>query len=362
MNDGPPLLVSARPVLTVDGREDEALGRDLLRLEAREDEHGLATLEAVFLNFGVRTPGDAPGYVHFDRQRLDFGKGVSVAFETGGRRETVFEGKVTALGALYPEQRPPELTLVAEDMLAKLRLARRGRVFENATDQAIVEELLRDTGLRAEVGTPGPRHAQRWQVGLSELALLRERAAALDARISLRDGTLRLATREDGARPIALSTLNELIRFEVRADLAEQRSAVRAHGWDVAGGSAIHEEAGADVAQSIAAAGGRTGPDCVRDAWGEAPEDLHLEMPATADEARQLAEARMKRRARRFVTGRGVTRGTPSIRVGARVELVDLGAWFSGVYEVTAARHRFDQAEGYRTEFEACRPALEPGA
>lgn len=362
MTDAPPLLVSARPILTVDGREEAALGRDLIRLETREDEHGLASLEAVFLNFGVREAGREPGYVHFDRARLDFGKGLAVAFGTGGRRETVFEGKITAIGALYPEQRPPELTLIAEDALAKLRLARRGRVFASATDQAILEEIAQAAGLRAEVGAPGPSHAQRWQVGLSELALLRERAAALDARIALREGRLRLATREEGGRPVPLSAQNELIRFEVRADLAEQRSAVRAHGWDVADGRAIHEEAGAEAAQSVAAAGGRTGPECVRAAWGEAPEDLHLEMPATADEARQLAEARMKRRARRFVTGRGVTRGTPAIRVGARVELVDLGAWFSGVYEVTAARHRFDQAEGYRTEFEACRASLEPGA
>lgn len=362
MTDGPPLLVSARPVLTVDGREEEALMRDLIRLETREDEHGLASVEAVFLNFGVREPGREPGYVHFDRERLDFGKGFAVAFETGGRRETVFEGRITAIGAIYPEQRPPELTLIAEDALAKLRLARRGRVFANATDRAMVEEIAAAAGLRAEVDAPGPTHAQRWQVGLPELALIRERAAALDARIALREGRLRLATRGEGARPIPLSALNELIRFEVRADLAEQRSAVRAHGWDVATAEAIHEEAGAETARALATAGGRTGPEAVRAAWGEAPEDLHLEMPATAAEARALAEARLRRRARRFVTGRGVTRGTPGLRVGARVELVDLGAWFSGVYEVTAARHRFDQAEGYRTEFEACRAALEPGA
>jgi phage protein D len=362
MNDGPPLLVTGRPVLTVDGREEDALMRDLLRLETLEDEQGLATLEAVFLNFGVREPGNPPGYVHFDRARLDFGKRIAVAFEVTGQRVTVFEGTIAAIGASYPERRPPELTLVAEDALAKLRLARRGRVFEDMTDQAMIERIASDAGLRAEVDSAGTTHAQRWQVGLSELALLRERAAALDARITLQGDTLRFATREDGARPIALSALNELIRFDVRADLAGQRTAVRAHGWDVAGADAIHEEVGAEAARAIAAAGGRTGPECLREAWGEAPEDLHLDMPAGADEARRLAEARMKRRARRFVTGRGTTRGTPQLRVGARVELVDLGSWFSGVYEVTLARHRFDQADGYRTEFECCRAALEPGA
>lgn len=362
MNDGPPLLVPARPVITLDGREDDALMRDLIRLETLEDDQGLATLEAVFVNFGVREAGATPGYVHFDRARLDFGQRIAVAFAVTGQPATVFEGKIGALGAVYPEQRPPELTLVAEDALAKLRLARRGRVFEAATDRAMIERIAGDAGLRAEVDSAGVTHAQRWQIGLSELALLRERAAALDARITLQGGTLRFTTAGDGARPIALSLQNELIRFQVRADLAGQRTVVRAHGWDVAGAEAIHEEAGAEAARAVATAGGRTGPECLRDAWGEAPEDLHLEAPATTDEARRLAEARMTRRARRFVTGRGITRGTPGLRVGARVELLDLGAWFSGVYEVTLARHRFDQAEGYRTEFECCRAALEPGA
>ncbi len=362
MTDGPPLLVSARPVISVDGEESDALGQDVIRLETREGGEGVAELEAVFLNFGAAQPGQAPGFVHFDRRRLDFGKRITVAFTTTGQAETVFEGSISAIGALYPEQRPPELTVMAEDALARLRLRRRGRSFEDASDADILRRIAEDAGLRAEIDAPGPTHAGRAQLGGSELALLRERAEALDARLLLREGRLSVTARPSGERPIPLSRLNELIRFEVRADLAEQRSAVRVHGWDVAGKQGIHEEAGADAARAAAEAGGRTGAEILREAWGESPEDLHLELPATAEEARSLATARMKARARRFLRGHGVTRGTPRLRPGARVELLDLGPWFSGIYEVTMARHLFDQASGYRTEFEACRAALEPGA
>ena len=69
-------------------------------------------------------------------------------------------------------------------------------------------------------------------------------------------------------------------------------------------------------------------------------------------------EAALRRRARRFLRGLGVTRGTPQLHVGSKVELVDLGPWFAGTYLVTAVTHRFDQVEGYRTEFEAQRPNL----
>ena len=71
-----------------------------------------------------------------------------------------------------------------------------------------------------------------------------------------------------------------------------------------------------------------------------------------------MAEAALRRRARRFLRGTGVTRGTPTMHVGSKVDLVDLGPWFAGTYLVTAVTHRFDQVEGYRTEFEAQRPNL----
>jgi phage protein D len=352
------LLLSGRPRLLIEGREDTALGRDLIRLETREDAEGVAELEAVFLNFGLGERSSAPGFVHFDAARLDFGK--RIAAEVGG--ETFFEGFIGAIGGLYPEHRPPELTILAEDALARLRLAKRSRSFEQATDAAMLRDIAGAHGLREAIALDGPTHALRWQVGQSELALLRERAAALDARIALDGGELALRDTPRDAAPIPLSRLNELIRFDCRADLAQQRSAVRVHGWDVAAKQGITGEADEAVARAVALAEGRSGAEIIRAAWGEAAESLHLEQPATEAEARSLAEARMKARARRFVTGRGVTSGTPALRVGRKLELLDLGPWFSGLWEVTEVRHAFDQASGFRTEFAACRAALEPGA
>jgi len=355
---GRPLLVSFRPRFRVEGRDDAALAQGLIRLETREDEGGVAELEAVFGNFGLREDSGTPGFVHFDRQRLDFGKRIEVLIGD----TAVFDGFIGAIGGLYPEQRPPELILLAEDALARLRLARRSRSFEQQADADMLRDIAGEHGLQDRVSLDGPTHALRWQVGQSELALLRERAAALDARMGVEDSALTVRTEPRGEPPIPLSRLNELIRFECRADLAEQRSAVRVHGWDVAAKRGVTGEADSAAARAVALAQGRTGADIIREAWGEAAEDLHLEHPATEGEARALAEARMKRRARRFVTGRGVTSGTAALRVGRKLELLDLGPWFSGVWEAMEVRHSFDQATGYRTEFTACRAALEQGA
>ena len=80
---------------------------------------------------------------------------------------------------------------------------------------------------------------------------------------------------------------------------------------------------------------------------------MHLEMPASRTEAQALARAEMLQRGRRFVVGRGMTSGTPKLKVGAEVELSDVGAWFSGRWNVCAVRHYFDFSQGLRTHFVA---------
>ena len=71
-----------------------------------------------------------------------------------------------------------------------------------------------------------------------------------------------------------------------------------------------------------------------------------------------MADARYRKRARRFVTGIGVTDGNPNIRVGTTIELQGIGPLFEGKYYATAVRHTFDLMHGYRTTFEVQRPGL----
>jgi phage protein D len=353
-----PLLVDSRPQLALDGRRAERLEADLIRLETHADASGLARLEAVFLNWDSRQPGGAVDYVHFDRQEVDFGRLLRVGFAVEEQPRTVFEGVVTGMGADFPELRPPEFTLLAEDRLLALQLRERTRLSEEQTDAAIVSRLASDAGFSARVeGGEGRRHRQLLQINQNDLDALRERLP--DHLIRFDRGRLQVSTAATEAEPpLRLTRQNQLLRFTVLADLAHQRGEVRVHGWNVAAKQAIHATA-TTAAVRAEAPRGRLGPEVVAEVFSGAAEDLHLEAPVTEDEARQRAEARLRQRSRRFVRGRGVTLGTPSLRVGSRVELVDLGPWFRGIYLVTAVSHCFDQASGYRTHFEAQRAQLE---
>lgn len=353
------LVVTARPRFEVDGSEEARLAEDLLRLEATEDEEGMARLEAVFLNWGRVDESSEPGFAYFDGTILELGKEIVVHAGAEDNEAQIFQGVITAIEGCYPELRPPEIVVRAEDPLQWLRMRQRTRTFEEASDADMAGQVATDHGLTGDTSTEGPSYTQFWQVNQSDLGFLRERARAVDARIAWEEGRLVFAPRRaDDAQPIPLSRESELLRFNVCADLAHQRTEVRVHGYSVADKDGIHESAGAEAASSEATGGGSTGPDVLGGIQSEAIEDLHLEAPVTSEEAAALARSLMRRRMRRFVCGRGVTSGTPRMHVGSKVDLVDLGDWFAGVYHVAQVRHTFDQVDGLRTHFRAERADL----
>ncbi len=346
-------VVSSRPSFTVDGMEAGGLQLDLVSMEATQDEDGMATLTVVLKNWGKASPTSEADFRYFDGKTLDLGRSIQVTAGDDDNKNVVFDGLITAIEGVFPEHRSAEVIVRAEDQMQKLRMRQRTRLHEELNDADIAKDVVEDAGLSADTDGDGPTHVELWQINQSELGFLRERARAVDARLVLEEGSVKFAPRRPAeGEPITVSGKDELLRFRVSADLAHQRTKVRVHGYDVQGKEAIHEEGGAELL-TAEGGGGRTGPMLLETAGIEAIEDLHLEAPATSEEAKKLAESTLLARGRRFVFGRGVTDGTPSLSAPGTLILEDIGDWFSGRYHVTSVRHTFDTQEGYRTHFAA---------
>ena len=135
---------------------------------------------------GVRLTGRV-GFLYFDRKLLDFGKAFAIKLGT----RTSSKGASPALEAHFPEGRPPELAVLAEDRLQDLRMTRRTRTFADVSD-ADVMRTHRDTitGSAPAVDVSGPTHKVLAQVNQSDLAFLRDRARAIDAELWMTGGTL----------------------------------------------------------------------------------------------------------------------------------------------------------------------------
>jgi len=178
----------SRPILKLDGQDNPALSDALLTLFVEETTLGLARCEAHFGNWGPKN--NSVDFLFFDRQAIDFGKELSVKVGPADSTAEIFKGRIAGIEAQYPSQRDPELSVLAEDRFQDLRMERRTRSFENMSDSDVISTIASQHGLTPQVDANGPTYRVLTQLNQSDLAFLRERAAAIDAELWLDDRTL----------------------------------------------------------------------------------------------------------------------------------------------------------------------------
>ncbi len=348
------LLQAAVPVFTVDGSAKGELARDLTRLDIDEDTAGLRRLRARFLAWGPRDDSDTEGRLYLDGRTLDFGKGMKVSLGPSGSDRTLFDGAITAIEVDLEEHSPGEVIVFAEDRLMDLRMTRRSRTYEKASDADIARTIAGDHNLTPEVSAAGPTYDLVQQWNMSDLAFLRERARLIQAEVWVSGRTLYFQTRPNRQATAVTLTLGiDLLDVQIRADLAHQRTSVKVSGYDAQARDLIEEEAGDDAVKAEIAQG-RSGAATLSQAFGDRVSFRVREAPLTADEARAWARAEMLRRGRQFVTATGTALGVPDLTVGSQLDLQDVGAPFEGGgYVVTRMCHSYDIRVGHRTRFEA---------
>lgn len=349
-------LYTPAPAVAIDGEDRPALGTSVLSSSVREDTAGMRRCELVLGNWG--DVGRGVGFTLSDAEVVAFGRTVSLTLGGGERRGELFVGAITGIEEHYPAARPPQLTVLAEDRLQDLRMTRRTRTFEDVSDADVVRRIASEHGLRPEVDIEDQRYRTLAQLNVSDLAFLRERARAVDAEVWVEGDVLHVQARSRrDAGEVRLRYGADLREFQVLADLAHQRTSVSVTGWDVAAKSGLDHVARESTVQGELD-GDTGGATILERAFGDRPDRVVDAVPAGSDEARAIAEAHFRARARRFVTGRGEAEGDARIRVGASVDLQGLSERFSGAYHVTETHHLFDATAGYRTSFHVQRTGL----
>jgi phage protein D len=344
--------IATIPGISIGGQANSDLTAELIAIRIEEDVDGLYRCDATFGNWGL--VGNNLSFLFFDRQTLDFG--ASFAVQLGSN--SLFAGKIGALEAGFPEGAPPVITVLAEDGLEELRKTRRTRAFADVTDAAVFNTIASDHGLTADVQVTGPTYRVLTQLAQSDLAFARERARAIDAELWLTGQTMTVRPRASRNTDTAtLSYGRELRTMTVAADLAGQRTDVTVGGWDVAAKAAISELTD-DSALGNELQGNLSGASILGSALSPRHEYVAHAVPLTTAEARARSQALFLQAARRFVRGHIVAETSSKLQVGAHITIDGLGDLFSGEYYVSQAVHRFDRADGLRTELTVERPGL----
>ncbi|GAA2153619.1 phage protein D [Humibacillus xanthopallidus] len=349
-------LYSARPTLQIDGSDSSLLTDHVLAVTVTETSEGMSRCEIVAGNWGSADSSD--GYVFNDRRTVDFGTRVALRIGDGDRAGTLFDGVVTGIEAQYPQTGAPAIAFLAEDRLQELRMTRRTRSFEEASDADIIRSVVSEHGLSASVDVDGPVHHHVAQANQSDLAFIRERARLVDADLWIDGSSVHVASRgRRGTEDVTLTYNADLHEVTVLADLARQRSSVVVAGWDVSAKEAIKAEADSSAIQPELD-GDTSGIDLLEQALASRADTIVHTAPATSTIAQAQADMALRTSARRFVTAIGLAEGDTRLRAGARVRLAGLGAGFEGRFTLVEVEHAFDGRRGYRTRFRAERPGL----
>jgi phage protein D len=341
----------ARPTVDIDGQTDDTLTSAMQSLLIVDSADGLARCEATFGNWGG---AKGEGFQHFGRDKLEFGKAMKIKLGTG----TLFEGRITAITATYPDGGPPQVGVHAEDRLQDLRMSRRTRTFANKSLADVVRQIAGEHGLQPQIDASGEVYKELAQVNQSDLAFVRDLARREDVQVWVEGATLHAVHRASrtGAT-VELAWAGQLREFSVSADLAHQRTKLVGAGWNVADKKAAKHEAD-EAAIRAELHSGSSGASTLQRAFGARVDTLAHAVPASDAQARALAESTFRHLARRFVVGRGITETKSDLRVGAKVKLKGVGPLFEGEYTVTDVAIRFDATTGLRTEFGCDSPSI----
>ena len=344
-------IYRARPTLRFSGQEDIRASELILSMCMEENEGGMSRLELRLSNVASTTDGGAELAFGADG-RLKLGAALEIYAGDEAQPREIFRGHVTAIEADFRTGAPPELTVLAEDALARARMARRSRTYTEMTPADVARAVAGDLGLRPIVTGLDATTGTWAQINESDLAFLRRLLARFDADVQVVGAELHVSPRADVRRgAIDLALYSQLARARVTADLADQVTRSTARGWNAVDGAAVDGTATAGT--HLGPGRGRDGAAVLRDVLDERAEHVGHVAVATRDEAQAVAEAAYDVRARRFVTVEGTAEGNAQLRVGAHVTLTDLTPQFDNTYYVVRTCHLFDLQQGYRTDFRA---------
>lgn len=352
------MMIDTRPYIEVNNARAGLLNAQIDSLVMEERQGGPSHVEIRVRN----TAHHAGAGINFafeftDTETMPLGQPFRVLFpsldpdEDDSTPREIFAGRVSGLEFVGQQDGRAELCILGEDALMAWRMRRRSRSIEGGTAKEVLEKMAKEDALAGPlVDYLSGAMATRHQVNESDLAFLHRVLADLDADAQVVGDALQIGPRSDVQRgEVTLELGYSLRSVRIAADLAHQRETVSLSAFDGVAGTAVQ------VSMKTTALGpgdGRRATEYLA-AFGPTVEHYSGAGISTTTEAQGLVDAVGARMARRFVVARGVAIGNPKLRVGAHVTLNGVGERFSNIYYVTQARHSYDQANGYVTEFEA---------
>lgn len=288
-----------------------------------------------------------------------FAIGTEVQISVGfvGDLHKVMTAEITSLEPAFTADGPPMLTVRGYDYRHRLARDRKTRTFSRMKDSAIVAQVAREAGLRAQVKDTRTVLDYVIQHNQTDLEFLQKRAQLIGYEFYTRDKVLYFQPPQHGGRAaVTLQIGQDITEFTPRLRSLAQVGEMTVRGWDVMKKAVIVGTAGTGQ-ESTTMGGKSSGPRRTNRAFGKAgATSVDVPVPSKA-RADQMARGRFDEMALTYIEGEVECVGHPQLRAGTVVDIQGAGETFSGAYYLTSVTHTVSSGQGYRTHLEVRRNA-----
>ncbi|MGH8571150.1 MAG: phage late control D family protein [Gammaproteobacteria bacterium] len=292
-----------------------------------------------------------------DSSLFAIGAEVQIALGFVNDLHRVMTGEITSLEPAFTSDQPPMLTVRGYDYRHRLARGRKTRTFSHMKDSAIVSQVARGAGLRAQVKDTGTSLDYVVQHNQTDLEFLQKRAQLIGYELYVREKVLYFQPPQHAGRAsVTLQVGRDLTEFTPRLRSLDQVGEMTVRGWDAMQKEVIVGSAA--TGQESTTMGGRaSGPRRTSRAFGKAGAtsvDVPVQTKARAD---QMARGRFDDMALTYIQGEAECAGHPRLHAGTVVDIQGAGETFSGAYYLTSVTHTVAPSVGYRTYLDVRRNA-----
>ncbi|UUC46523.1 type VI secretion system tip protein VgrG [Flavobacterium cerinum] len=263
------------------------------------------------------------------------GKEIEITAGYHSHEKTIFKGVVVKHN-LKVKNGSSFLIVECKDKAVKMTLGRKSKYFYESKDSDIIEELIGNGGVTADVEATANTHKELIQYRASDWDFMVARAQANGKLCFVDDGTVKVAKPKISGDAVETVVYGSSIHeFEGEIDARDQFSKITATSWSYTDQELVEAEA-QDPAIAL---NGNLSPGDLAAVFGV--EDLQFKHGGnlTQEELQDWSDARATFQQLAKTRGRVQFQGISEVKPGVLLKLEGLGSRFNGKIYVTGVRH-----------------------
>lgn len=277
------------------------------------------------------------------------GAEIEIKIGYSGDEETIFKGIIIKQGMRSQSRAPSLLEITAKDAAFKMTIERKNKYFEDETDSDILEQIISDNSLTADVESTTAAHAEMVQYYVTDWDFLISRAEANGMLVLTDDGTVNVKKPDTSSNPVLdLVYGQNIIEFEAELDTRYQFSNVISKAWDFGNQEILEIEGNPPT---LIEPGNLSSSDLAEVVGLDSYQMQHTGR-LNNEELQNWSDAQHMRSVLSKIQGRIRIVGFSEVKPGDTITLGGLGDRFNGTAFVSGVYHSYGQQTNWYTDLQ----------